>query len=222
MAATFPIEHFGAEAEPLVIMEDFAADPEELLRAAYAQSYAPSGAHYPGIRAPADPSYLGARMDLLQQVLTDVFDQPRGAALVECAFSIVTAQRDALTPIQRIPHFDSTDPGRLALLHYLCGEDAGGTAFYRHRATGFETISQDRLGRYESALQGEVDALPMSGYVDGDTTLYEETGRVGARFNRMVVYRGFRLHSGVIPLDCPLSPDPRDGRLTVNTFLQGR
>ena len=222
MAAAFQIERFGTEAEPLIIIDNFAADPDALVEAACSQSYAPRGAHYPGIRAPADPSYLGARMDLLQQVLTDVFDLPTGAALVECAFSIVTTQRDALTPIQRIPHFDSTDPGRLALLHYLCGEGGGGTAFYRHRTTGFETIAQDRLGRYESALKGEVDALPMSGYVDGDTALYEETGRVAARFNRMVVYRGFRLHSGVIPLDCHLSPDPRDGRLTVNTFLQGR
>ncbi|MEO0786552.1 MAG: DUF6445 family protein, partial [Pseudomonadota bacterium] len=104
----------------------------------------------------------------------------------------------------------------------LCDERGGGTAFYRHRASTFETISQDRHGAYGATLQKEVDALPDSGYVDGDTELFEETGRVAARFNRMVIYRGYRLHSGVIPADLTLSSDPREGRLTVNTFLQGR
>ncbi|MEL6661432.1 MAG: DUF6445 family protein [Pseudomonadota bacterium] len=222
MGSAFRTEVVGTEAEPLVIIDDFAEEPEALFETACAQAYSPRGVHYPGVRAQADPAYLGARMDLLKEVLTDVFDMPRGAALVECAFSLVTTPRDALTPIQRIPHFDSTDPGRLALLHYLCDERGGGTAFYRHRASGFETISQDRHSAYGAALQKEVDALPDSGYVDGDTDLFEETGRVAARFNRMVIYRGYRLHSGVIPTGLPLSSEPREGRLTVNTFLQGR
>lgn len=222
MTASYTVEKFGAEAEPLVIIDDFASDPDALFEAACAKSYGFAGRHYPGIRAKADPAYLGAQMDVLQDALTNVFDIGQGAALVECAFSLVTTSRDQLTPIQRIPHFDTPDPKRLALLHYLCGPDGGGTAFYRHRSTGFETIPQDRLPAYDAALQSEVGDLPTGGYITGDTALFEETGRVEARWNRMVIYRSFRLHSGVIPADLPLSDNPRAGRLTVNTFLQGR
>jgi len=222
MASVHTTEKFGAEGEPLVTIDDFAPDPTALFDAACAGSYGYPGPHYPGLRAPADPAYLGSRMDLLKDILTDVFAMPQGAHLVECAYSIVTTPRAALTPIQRIPHFDTLDPGRLALLHYLCDERGGGTAFYRHRATGFETITQACHGPYTRALQAEAAQLPAQGYVDGDTALFEETGLVAARFNRMVIYRGYRLHSGVIPQDLALSPDPRRGRVTVNTFLPAR
>lgn len=222
MDAVVTTKHFGDAGEPLVIIDGFAPDPQALLEAAYAQDYQPIGPHYPGIRAQAAPAYLAARMDVLETVLREAFACAKGAALVECAFSLVTTPPGALTPIQRIPHFDSVDPGRFALLHYLCDASGGGTAFYRHRSTGFETISQDRHAAYTAALQTESAQLPPAGYVSGHTDLFEETGRVDARFNRMVIYRGYRLHSGVIPPDLPLSADPREGRLTVNTFLQAR
>lgn len=222
MTASYTVEKFGAEAEPLVIIDDFASDPDAVFEAACAQTYGFAGRHYPGIRAKADPAYLGAQMDVLQDALTNVFGMGQGAALVECAFSLVTTPRDQLAPIQRIPHFDTPDPKRLALLHYLCGPEGGGTAFYRHRSTGFETIPQDRLPLYDAALQREVGDLPAGGYITGDTALFEKTGRIEACWNRMVIYRSFRLHSGIIPADLPLSDNPRVGRLTVNTFLQGR
>jgi hypothetical protein len=163
-------------------------------------------------------------MDLLQEVLSGVFGVSRGADLVECNYSIVTTPPSALAPIQRLPHFDSTDPGRIAILHYLCQPLDGGTAFYRHRATGFETISDSRLADYSEVLQTEAGArgLPQAEYVRADTALFEQTYRVDAAFNRLVVYRGWSLHSGAIPPDLTFSPDPRKGRLTVNTFLQAR
>lgn len=220
-AAGHTIQSFGAEGEPLVIIDDFAAHPGALVDAAATRSFSRRGPHYPGIRAQADPAYLAARMDLLETVLRDVFGFRRGAKLVECAFSLVTTPPDALTQIQRIPHFDTTDPGRIALLHYLSAPETAGTAFFRHRATGFETITAGRLAAYDAALRREAAQLPASGYVHGSTSLFEQTGAVAARPNRMVIYRGYRLHSGIIPDDLPLSDDPRHGRLTVNTFLQG-
>ena len=39
-----------------------------------------------------------------------------------------------------------------------------------------------------------------------------------ARFNRLVVYPGSLLHSACIHPVRSLSSDPRQGRLTVNTF----
>ncbi|MCI4645759.1 MAG: DUF6445 family protein [Hyphomonadaceae bacterium] len=222
MPERYDIRHFGNEGEPVVIIDDFASDPGALFEAACAKSYQPIGPYYPGIRAQADPGYLSEHMELFADVLPGVFGLENGAHLSECAFSLVTTPRDALAPIQRIPHFDSTSPKILALLHYLCDETGGGTAFYRHRSTGFETISETRHRPYDTALRTENAQNTPTGYVDGDTSLFEETGRVKAKFNRMAIYRGYRLHSGVIPEDLSLSADPREGRLTVNTFFQGR
>ena len=218
------IGRIGHEREPIVVIDGFSADPAALVEQAAALHYEKLGPHYPGIRAPAASAYLAARMDLLQEVLSGVFGVSRGADLVECNYSIVTTPPSALAPIQRLPHFDSTDPGRIAILHYLCQPLDGGTAFYRHRATGFETISASRLEDYSEVLQAEADArgLPQAEYVRADTALFEQTYRVDAAFNRLVIYRGWSLHSGVIPPDLTFSPDPRKGRLTVNTFLQAR
>ena len=220
----YRVDHFGDEGEPVVIIDDFSADPQALIALAAAQEFTSRGQHYPGVRAQADASYLGQQADLLQDILIHIFGMAEGARLVECNYSIVTTAPDQLTPIQRLPHFDSTDPGRLALLHYLSGPEQGGTAWYRHRQTGYERITQDRLAKYSAILEAEMRAegLPDSGYVRGDTQHFERTGVVEAKFNRMLIYRGLRLHSGDIPPDLPRSVIPSIGRLTINTFLQAR
>ncbi|MDA4834850.1 DUF6445 family protein, partial [Enterobacter hormaechei] len=109
---------------------------------------------------------------------------------------------------------------RIALVHYLGGEDDGGTAFYRHRATGFETIDATRAPIYLNAISAEVgNAPPPTAYVDGSTPLFEQISAVDARPNRAVVYRSALLHSGRIPPAASLSANPLTGRLTVTAFL---
>lgn len=214
----------GDEREPVVIIDGFSSDAEALRLQGAGLAYGPGGRHYPGHRAPAPSGYLGERMDLLQKVLTKVFGMAHGAALVECNYSIVTTRPERLTPIQRLPHFDSTEPGYLALLHYLCGPEEGGTSFYRHRASGFETITAGRLDHYNEALRGEVGVhgLPPAEYFFGSSVQFERIGRVGAAFNRMVIYRGFRLHSGDILQPEKIGQSGVAPRLTVNTFLRAR
>ena len=218
------IQRIGQEGEPIVIIDGFHEQPEELLARADGLAFGPLGPHYPGIRAPADAAYLARRMDLLQTLLSDVFALSDGANLVECNYSLVTTPPGELRPIQRLPHFDSTDPGRIAILHYLCGPECGGTAFYRHHSTGFETISDDRMEDYSRLLEADIArrGLPAADYMRADTDLYAQTFRVDAAFNRLIIYRGWTLHSGLIPEALPLLADPRTGRLTVNTFLQAR
>jgi hypothetical protein len=218
------IGRIGHEREPIVIIDDFSSDPAGLVEAAAGKRYAPLGPHYPGVRAPADANYLGERMPVLQDVLTNVFGLAKGASLVECNYSLVTTRPEALRPIQRLPHFDSTDPGRIAVLHYLCAGAQGGTSFYRHRASGFETVSPSRMADYAGMIEAEVAKLGLPGadYLRGDTAQFEQTYRVEAVFNRLVIYRGWTLHSGTIPEGFGFSDDPRTGRLTINTFLQAR
>ena len=120
-----------------------------------------------------------------------------------------------------MPHIDTVQPDRIALVHYLSLDDIAGTAFFRHRSTGFEMISEARCALYNARLDAELSAAgePPTGYINGDTMLFERIAHVEARYNRAVIYRSALLHSGAIRPDMPLDPDPLTGRLTVTAFL---
>lgn len=105
------------------------------------------------------------------------------------------------------------------MVHYLGAQALGGTAFYRHRSTGFETISPARSTPYFAALSRETALSSPQGYVSGDTTLFERIDEVDAVFNRAVFYRSHVLHCGAIPPDAELTADPLQGRLTVTGFF---
>ena len=140
-----------------------------------------------------------------------------------CNLSLVTLRPEQLNLAQRLPHVDTVDPLQIAFLHYLCEPRFGGTAFYRHRATGFETLTPERLATHKRALDTELaEAAPGAGYITGDTALYEQTAAFEAAFDRMLIYRSRVFHSGQINPDAGLSPDPRVGRLTANIFLTYR
>ena len=62
---------------------------------------------------------------------------------------------------------------------------------------------------------------PPPGYPLGDSAAFEQIGAVEARPDRLALYRGRQLHSGIIPDPAALSDDPATGRLTVNMFLFG-
>lgn len=221
--ATVTVERLGREGEPLVIIDNFTGQPERLRAMGLAAQYHPAGVDYPGIRALADPSYLDLRRELMMQVMARVFGLARGISCEIAAFSLVTLAPEQLTLRQRIPHHDHSDAGRVAIMHYLDGPASGGTAFFRHRRTGFEAITPAREAAFAAALAEDEREFgpPPPGYPLGDSDSYEQIGAVEARPDRMALYRGRQLHSGIIPDPAALSADPAKGRLTVNMFLYG-
>ena len=218
----FEVSYIGEERQPVVMIDDFSPDPDGLLAQARAATYHQGGRHYPGMRAKLSADYLSERDDLLHEIFCDVFHMQVGATAEECSFSAVTTPPDRLTPIQRLPHFDGAVLGRLAMLHYLCGPEQGGTSFYRHVSTGFETITEDRLEDYDAALRREVsqEGLPSAEYFSGTGGRFQRIGSVKARFNRLVIYRGVLLHSGDILKSDEIGRPGFSPRLTVNTFFQ--
>jgi hypothetical protein len=215
---------FGEEAEPVVVIDDFFPMADRLRDHAAIQAYQPIGPYFPGVRAPAPREHLAHVQDLLLDVLKAEFGYGEDAGVAESNYSLVTTRPEALQPIQRLPHYDGVDPRRIALLHYLCEPEKGGTAFYRHRATGFETVTQDRFERYKTVLEAEIaeDGPPSQRYFTGDNARFERIGAVEARQNRAALYRGVTLHSGDIPNGFGFAADAENGRLTVNSFLLPR
>lgn len=221
--ATVTVQRIGREGEPLVIIDNFTGQPERLRAMGKAAQYHPAGVDYPGIRALADPSYLDLRRDLMIQIMARVFGLTRGVQCEIAAFSLVTLAPEQLSPRQRIPHHDHSDAGRVAIMHYLGGPESGGTAFYRHRRTGFEAITPVREAAFAAALAEDAREFgePPAGYPLGDSAAYEQIGAVEAQVDRLALYRGRQLHSGIIPDPARLSADPASGRLTINMFLFG-
>ena len=220
----YRIERFGTEQQAVVIIDDFFSEPEKLVSEAQAQSFSKQRPFYPGISAPANPVYLAENMDFLKKAIIEAFGFSRGMSLVECNYSLVTTWPEHLLPIQSMPHYDGVDPGRLAVLHYLCGPDKGGTGFFRHKATGFETITDVRFQTYKSKLseEAEVLGLPPKSYICKSTSQFEQIEKVEAKYNRCIIYRSVALHSGLIPKNFSFRGDCEKGRLTINTFLDAR
>lgn len=215
----------GAEQNVVLVVDDFLQRPEALIdEAAAASSFAPvQGDGYPGLRAPLPETYVHAVLHGLSAAIDRAFGlQDLRLVGAPAWFSLVTTRPEDLAPRQRIPHIDSAHPGDLAVLHYLNPVPRGGTSFYRHGATGWESIGPDRLPGYREQVAAALQAPPPPAYIGGSAAGYERVGGVEGLFNRLVVYRSMLLHSADIPAGFDHAPDPRRGRLTANVFLQYR
>ncbi|WP_372785765.1 DUF6445 family protein [Phenylobacterium sp.] len=216
----------GAEGSPVMVFDNFAAEPEALVD--YAASVAPfppaAQSFYPGVRAAVPMPFVRGAHGYLDGALRAVFGLGDQAVVSGgWEFSLVTQGPETLSLRQRMPHIDSTHPGNLALLLYLAREGQGGTGFYRHRSTGYETITEARFDRYEASLKAEVAALgEPRGYVCGDTPIFERIADYEPVFNRMIAYRSRNLHAASLRPGFAGDPDPRTGRLTLNLFLHYR
>jgi len=220
------LERIGLEREPVLLVEGAMNRAGALVEYAatevtFEPVWGPSGG-YPGLRAPAPLDYVESVVRALDPSIRRAFGLERvKLARAECSFSLVTLPPERLAPLQRIPHVDTTDPLQFALLHYLCDACHGGTAFYRHRATGFETLTTERQLAYEAVRSNEL-CETVSAYIDGDSPHYERIAAFDAAFDRILVYRSRTFHSGRIAAGQALSADPRRGRLTANIFVNYR
>ena len=212
----------GREKAPLLVIDNLVSDAESLVDLAATKTFADVATYYPGIRAKVPLTYQQLVLDRFGPLFNEYLGVP-GARLrfTNCHFSLVTTPPEKLEYLQRVPHADSFLGGQLAFVHYLFKADLGGTAFYRHRQTGFEVIDETRSAEYLRCLAEEQIGphSPPPGYINGDTPLYEEVGRQQGVFNRMLAYRRSSLHSGCIAPGFVPDPNPRTGRLSVNGFL---
>lgn len=221
------LRRFGAYASPVVVIDAFSGQVGEIVEAAAALApfARPPEGYYPGLRRVLDERDRAA-WDYVERTLTAVapfvgggFDADR-FDLIEASFSMVTDPPDRLSPAQRGPHFDSTDPDYLAILHYLQVPADTGTAFYRQRSTGIERVDAGNVDRFIAAARQEGGEL--EGYTRGSNRHFEQVAAVEGVADRLIVYQGCLLHSGVIPAKMTFSADPRRGRLTANFFIKVR
>jgi len=215
------LRRLGNEQHPLLVIDDFWPDAEMLREDAASLRMGQIGPHYPGVRAEV-PHRLAENMRRkIAPLLAEHFALDPAPAVSEAYYSLVTTPPAQLAPIQRLPHFDGVEPRRIALLLFLGHGEQGGTAFYRQRSTGFESVSAARLERFNAELEAGVSAhgIPEPAYIADDTPLYEQIAVQPGAFNRALIYAGNRLHCAYLPPEVTISADPLAGRLTLNLFL---
>lgn len=218
------IKHYtiGEERAPLLVFDNVVENPQLLVELASEANFAPMGRFFPGVRAMAPKAY---QHFLLRNVLPHLkghfFEGKPQFKFSMCHYSLVTTHPDQLSMLQRIPHFDSVESNGLASVHYLFKGNLGGTAFYRHRKTGYESVDESRKEHYFRSLEEENDGpnLPGPEYINGDTPLYKQIMNVEAVFNRFIIYRRNSLHSGSLGKEFIPDPNPRTGRISINTFI---
>lgn len=218
------LHRVGTSQSPVITIDGFSGDVQAVADIAAALAPFPPDAktYYPGVRrilsaGDADAwAYVRRTLETAAPFLGGAFGFVR-FDLLGASFSMVTARPDTLGPAQRAPHFDSTDPDYIAILHYL--SDTPGTAFYRQRATGIETVTAATYDAFVAAAQRA--SASLTGYTNGSNGHFEQIGMVEGHPDRLAIYQGRLLHSGLIPENMNFSADPRRGRLTANLFVKG-
>ncbi|MER2493908.1 DUF6445 family protein [Catenovulum sediminis] len=218
------IVYLGEHKTPVILIDNFSRCALKLKQDAIAHNQfkqTPSD-YYPGLRMPGPKQYAEEICSLYAQQLNQVFAMQTSFWQSNlCAYSLTTTQPEKLKPIQMLPHFDTANDNQLAVVHYLCDETFGGTAFFRHNSTGYERINKAQLNNYATQLKQQAMAARLHekpGYLAEQNSLYQKIGQVDVEFNRAVIYPGNLLHSGLIK-PALLSDDPTTGRLTLNTFI---
>ena len=217
---------FGRENTPLLIIDDFAKNHHELIAEAGDGSLFVADAKnfYPGKRKLTKASYAKQICSNYLPLFASTFgfEQAQSANSVISAFAISDQEPQKLRPMQMLPHFDTTQSNQLAVVHYLCGAEHGGTSFYRHRASNFEVITAERLVDYGRQLKKEAIANQLHlnpRYMNGSNNMFEQIYSVEAKMNRAIIYPSNALHSGNINPAMGLSLEPQKGRLTIGSFI---
>ena len=223
------LHRIGKSASPVVVIDDFSGRVPEIIDIAAALAPFPfhEANYYPGLRRviteadTAANAYVERTLNDAAQFIAGAFDVP-GFDLLEASFSMVTTDPAQLRPPQRAPHFDTTDPMHYAVMHYLNVPAGSGTAFFRQRSTGVERVTEQNADNFiRTARRQAAELSPDSGYICGSDAYYEQIAQVEAVPDRLIIYQGSLLHSGIIPADMGFSADPRQGRLTANIFVRG-
>jgi hypothetical protein len=219
------LAHIGRRAIAVSLIDNVLHDPEGVAALGFAQSYAQDRSNlYPGLRAPMPESFSTAFRAWLTPILqrNGMLEGSRAIHRDSSFFSVVTTASTDLLPIQRIPHYDSTDPSLFAAVIYLCDTRFSGTSFYRHRKTGYEEITEENRNNYQLALDNDMrqHGAPKQEYINGDSLLFEVIFSNELKFNSAIIYPGRILHAGNIKRQFNPPKDASEWRLTVTALLQ--
>jgi tryptophan halogenase len=218
-----------ADGSPVLVVDDFAEDPESLV--ALAEALAPQ------FQVQAGHPYPGPQLAMPEGIATELrayFDREIRGRLgagpglgMYGRFSRVTQEAGTLDARQRVCHRDDSglppDERVCASVHYLFPDERlGGTVFFRSRMSDADTqaFMRDANTLSAAAFGDKYGIAP--GYMTESNRYFEVIGRLPAKWNRAVFYDGGIFHSGDIRWTAEAGYRTGLGRLTINAFFKSR
>lgn len=210
------------------VLDDALVDPDGLVRFAIehtAQFRNVDFNAYPGVFLPT-PAIAAGLSQFFNQQIRRRFDARR-LVHMHCRLSMVTLPSDALKPYQRVCHRDrpALDPRhsiQASILYLFKDGSLGGTSFYEAARPPEEMaiFFNDASTLPSEAFNSKYQLQP--GYMIGSNQYFTCVGTALAKWNRLIFYDGYLLHSGDILAPERLTTDPSSGRLTLNAFFTCR
>lgn len=188
----------------LLIVDDFLVNPEGFREAVLSQEW-------------RDIKFGG---EVYRRIQARDFDEHK--SLVELATGRTVEQEYTITRLNykgEMPnnaiHSDN-DCGQYAAVLYLNlpGQEQGGTALWRHRATGLESFDEAEIRRAGRSPFRTLEQLKQDW---NNVEAWEQVALAPMKFNRAIFYPGKCFHSRW-PLDA-FGSDPEDGRLVWCSFF---
>lgn len=213
----------GREQTRVLLIDKVFTDLGAVQELAKAQPFeAENATYYPGVRAPCPDVLRNALLGMSAGVIHQAYGIAPQRKMTDQGswLSLASTPENELHPLQCMPHFDSQHSTDFAIMLYASDRIFQGTGFYRHKPTGFENITPERWPTFEQSRKAfaQAQGTVNQGYFGQSNAEYELMGKIDYRPNRMLVYPGTLLHSGLIDADTDLSTQPQTGRLTVNVF----
>lgn len=213
----------GHEKTRVVLIDDAFSELAPVQDMAAALTYEQESATwYPGVRARCPDVLREALLQMTTGVIKQAYHLADHEKLADQGswISIASTPAKELHPLQCVPHFDSQHKTDFAIMLYAGRRSFQGTGFYRHNPTGFENITPDRWPDFEAA---RTSYTPETGhrkqdYFHHSNDEYTLMGKIDYRPNRLLIYPGTLLHSGLVDAGADLDTSPLSGRLTVNIF----
>lgn len=211
----------GHEEHNCLVIDDLLSNPDDLVLDAVKEKWGfPDGTYYPGINANLPTQYI----KLIGQVLRPSFSRAFNVSInrqlgVSGFFALTTLGLKDFGPWQKIPHFDKPFNDHYALVHYLAKNQTGGTGFFRHLPTGYESISHKRRAEYLQMTEEWLkdNQHKLVDFAGPNTPNYEMYFSIPFKFNRAIIYPANLLHCALYD-GTNQNDDPITGRLTANSF----
>ncbi len=175
--------------------------------------------YYPGIWSRVTPEYFSFIESLLPQIAKHFNIVNSKIISLNANYAIAQTITEELSALQKIPHYDGVKNNQLAVVHYLCEKEFGGTGLFFHKKTNLERINSETVERFNETAKEEAFKADLNGYIDKDNEYYELITYCEAKPSRLFFYPGNVLHSAMIPEQCNLDHGLAKGRLTITSFI---
>ncbi|MFT5085286.1 MAG: hypothetical protein ACI9Y1_003344 [Lentisphaeria bacterium] len=194
----------GNECTPVIVVDEVARDVGAVYKdiVSHSKFSVEKNTYYPGIRAKIFPDYGMELFGLAAECINQCYQIPSVLKPIHTSafYSIVARSANELQVRQRIPHYDNNSEYSFAAMHYVSEGKFGGTGFFRHKPSGYESISVARLKEYHlqtDNIEVELNKYPAE-YITGSTGIYTLTEKVNYLANRLIIFPAMILHSGLI------------------------